>query len=72
MKVFTDNIVVSYTARHLELEHGERELGTFLMLFARVQASLASDGFVLRGAISFGDHFQDYDIGVWPGTSGSR
>ena len=62
MKVFTDNIVVSYKAQHLEIERGERELGTFLMLFAQVQAGLASDGFLLRGAISFGNHFQDNDI----------
>ena len=26
MKVFTDNIVVSYKAQHLEIERGEREL----------------------------------------------
>ena len=62
MKVFTDNIVVAYPLRDVEFYHGEPELGTLLMLFADVQASLASDGFFLRGAIAVGDHYQDDDI----------
>ena len=49
MKVFTDNIVVAYPLRDPYHDDGEIELGTFLMLFARVQASLAADGFFLRG-----------------------
>ena len=44
MKVFTDNIVVAYTAQHLEITFGEREFLTFLNLFARLQAVLTSDG----------------------------
>ena len=66
MKVFTDNIVVAYTAQHLEITFGERELLTFLNLFARLQAVLTSDGFLLRGAISFGQHYQDDDIAYGP------
>ena len=62
MKVFTDNVVVAYPSEHLEIELGERELGTLLMLFARVQAGFAAEGFLLRGAISFGPNFQDEDI----------
>ena len=62
MKVFTDNIVVAYPLRDPYHDDGEIELGTFLMLFARVQAGLASDGFFLRGAITFGSHYQDDDI----------
>ena len=62
MKVFTDNIVVAYPLEHPEIELGERELRTLLMLLARVQACLAAKGFLLRGAISFGPHFQDEDI----------
>ena len=62
MKVFTDNIVVAYPLEHPEIELGERELATLLMLLARVQAGLAAEGFLLRGAISFGPHFQDEDI----------
>ena len=62
MKVFTDNIVVAYPLRDPYHDDGEIELGTFLMLFARVQASLASDGFFLRGAIAYGSHYQDDDI----------
>ena len=62
MKVFTDNIVVAYPLRNPYHDDGEIELGTFLMLFARVQASLASDGYFLRGAIAYGSHYQDDDI----------
>ena len=62
MKVFTDNIVVAYPLNNIEFDLGEPELGTIMMLFADVQASLAADGFFLRGAISLGYHYQDDDI----------
>ena len=62
MKVFTDNIVVAYPLFTPSHDFGEPELGDLLMLFAQVQASLAADGFLLRGAIAFGDHYQDDDI----------
>ena len=62
MKVFTDNIVVAYPLHNLELDLGEPELGILMMLFAEVQASLAADGFFLRGAIALGYHYQDRDI----------
>ena len=62
MKVFTDNIVVAYPLRDPAEYFGEPELGTLMMLFAEMQASLASDGFILRGAIASGDHYQDDDI----------
>ncbi len=62
MKVFTDNLVVAYPLRAPSRDGGEPELGTLLMLFAQVQARLAVDGFWLRGAIAFGDHYQDDDI----------
>ncbi len=62
MKVFTDNIVVAYPLHNVEFDLGEPELGTLLVLFAEVQASLASDGFLLRGAIAVGHHYQDDDI----------
>ena len=62
MKVFTDNIVVAYPLLAPRQDRGEPELGTLLMLFAQVQANLAADGFLLRGAIAFGDHYQDEDI----------
>ena len=61
MKVFTDNIVVACPLRNRS-DLGEPELGTLLILFAYVQASLAADGFFLRGAISAGRHYQDRDI----------
>lgn len=62
MKVFTDNIVVAYPLRDLHRNFGEPELGTLLMLFAQMQAGLAGDGFLLRGAIAAGLHYQDGDI----------
>ena len=62
MKVFTDNIVVAHPLQNPSLDLGEPELGTLLMLFAQAQASLAADGFFLRGAIAEGRHYQDYDI----------
>ena len=62
MKLFTDNIVVAYPVREPDAELGEIELGSTLMLFGQVQASLAADGFLLRGAITYGDHYQDDDI----------
>ena len=49
MKVFTDSIVVAYPLRDPSGELGEPELGTLLMLFADVQASLAPDGFFPSG-----------------------
>ena len=66
MKVFTDNIVVAYRVHDPDLELGESELGTILMLFSEVQASLAADGLLLRGAIAYGDHYQDDDIAYGP------
>ena len=66
MKVFTDNIVVAYPVHDPDIELGEGELGTILMLFSEVQASLAVNGFLLRGAIAFGDHYQDDDIAFGP------
>ena len=62
VKFFTDNIVVAYPLFEPDSDLGEPELGTLLILFAGVQASLASDGFLLRGAIASGDHYQDNDI----------
>ena len=62
MKVFTDNIVVAYPLGDRLRNDGEIELGTILALFAQVQTSLALDGFLLRGAIAYGDHYQDDDV----------
>ena len=62
MKVFTDNIVVAYPLRDPNRDVGEPELGALLALFAHAQASLAADGFFLRGAITVGQHYQDEDI----------
>ena len=62
MKVYTDNIVVAQPLNAPFRNHGESELGTLLMLFAEVQSSLAADGFLLRGGIAAGLHYQDDDI----------
>ena len=59
IKVFTDNIVVAYPIRAPFRDFGEPELGHLLDIFAEVQASLAADGFFLRGAITHGPHYQD-------------
>lgn len=61
-KVFTDNIVVAYPLRYPSHDLGEPELGTLLIVLAYVQATLAAEGFFLRGAITAGQHYQDQDI----------
>ena len=70
MKVFTDNLVVAYPLHAPSQDGGEPELGLLLMLFAQVQARLAVDGFWLRGAIAFGDHYQDDDIAYGKSSHG--
>ena len=61
VKIFTDNFLLAYPLTNLERD-GETELGVFLMLVAQVQASLAAEGFFLRGAIAAGQHYQVGDI----------
>lgn len=61
-KFFTDNIVVGYPLHNPVEELGEGELGSLLVLFALAQARLAVDGFLLRGAITAGQHYQDDEI----------
>ena len=62
VKIFTDNIVIAYPLPAPDIDGGEPELGSLLMLFSDVQADLATDGFFLRGAITVGPHYQDRDI----------
>ena len=62
MKVYTDNIVVAHPLSAPFRDHGEPELGTLLTLFAEVQSSLAADGFLLRGGIAAGLHYQDEEV----------
>lgn len=62
IKVFTDNIVVAYPLSDPFRDLGEPELGHLLSIFAEVQASLAADGFHLRGAITEGPHYQDENL----------
>ena len=62
MKVFTDNIIVAYPLLAPSRDRGEPELFDLLSVFAEVQAGLAADGFLLRGAIAAGQHYQDDDI----------
>ena len=45
VKFFTDDIVVGYPLYAPDDYDGEPELGNLMTLFARAQASLASDGF---------------------------
>ena len=62
MRALTDNIVVGFPMGDPSLEKGEPELVHTLMLFADVQASLAMNGFLARGAIAYGDFYMDDDI----------
>lgn len=62
IKVFTDNIVVAYPLRAPDRDFGEPELGYLLDIFAGVQASLVAEGFLLRGAITHGAHYQDENL----------
>lgn len=62
MKVFTDNIVVAHPLMHPSDDLGEPDLGTMSRVLIHMQASLAADGFFLRGAIAVGEHYQDQDF----------
>ncbi len=62
MKVFTDNIVVAYPLQDPGSDRGEPELIDLISIFAEFQAGLAADGFLLRGAIAAGSHYQDDEI----------
>ena len=62
VKVFTDNIVVAFPLLDPNREFGELELTTLLGVVAEFQALLAVDGFLLRGAITHGQHYQDDEI----------
>lgn len=62
MKVFTDNVVVAFPHRNPLVELGESEFATLLILFSEVQTTLAAHGFLLRGAITEGRHYQDDNI----------
>jgi hypothetical protein len=62
IKVFTDNIVVGYPVHNFDFDLGEPELGDILMIFAEFQATLALEGFFIRGGIAYGDHYMDDDI----------
>ena len=62
VKLFTDNIVVYYPLRDPQGDLGEPEFCDILSLFGHAQARLAKDGFLLRGGITVGLHYQDDDI----------
>lgn len=62
LKLFTDDIVVGYPLYDPGGNYAEPEFGGLLTLFAQAQANLAADGFLLRGAITMGQHYQDNDI----------
>ena len=62
MKFFTDNVVVAFPLRDPLVELGEYEFATLLLRFSEVQATLAAHGFLLRGAITEGRHYQDENI----------
>lgn len=63
MKIFTDNIVMAVPIWD-ELSFGEIELGSIIMKFAELQIMLAMEGFFIRGAVTFGNHYMDDDLAV--------
>lgn len=62
MKALTDNIFLVHPLTHPSDDLGEPDLGTMSRLLMHMQASLAADGFFLRGAIAIGEHYQDQDF----------
>ncbi len=62
VNIFTDNIVVGYPVLTSAFERGEMELGSIIGLFSEYQATLASEGFLVRGGIAYGNHYMDKDI----------
>lgn len=62
IKVFTDNIVVGYPIALSSLGKGESELGDIFSIFSEFQVALSMEGFLVRGGISFGEHYMDDDI----------
>ena len=62
IKVFTDNIVVGYPISLSSLGKGESELGDIFSMFSEFQVALSMEGFLVRGGISFGEHYMDDDI----------
>jgi hypothetical protein len=62
VSVFTDSIVVGYPLTSLDWDDGEPETVDMFGTFAEFQASLAMQGFLLRGGIACGDHYMDKDV----------
>lgn len=65
VKVFTDNIVVGYPA--LNGGFAERELIEVLEVFAWFQATMAVQGFLVRGGVAFDQHYMDENVVLGPG-----
>ncbi|EDM48716.1 hypothetical protein [Marinobacter algicola] len=62
IKVFTDNIVVGYPAKDINVSFGEVELGHIFSVFSEFQVALTMEGFLVRGGIAFGSHYMDEEI----------
>jgi len=60
VKVFTDNAVLGYPIPGFGSE--EFKLADILQIFSEYQLCLASEGFLVRGGIAFGDLYMDEDI----------
>jgi hypothetical protein len=62
LKVFTDNLVIGFPVKDYDFNAGEHELGRVFDILSEFQTSLAMDGFFVRGAIAFGEHYMDEQI----------
>ncbi|MBW1682872.1 MAG: hypothetical protein JRJ35_11255 [Deltaproteobacteria bacterium] len=63
IKTFTDNLVVAFPSLGSRLA-GEPELMSMFWVFRNLQAELARNGFLLRGAVAFGNHYMDEDFAL--------
>jgi hypothetical protein len=66
LKVFTDNVVVGYPMVQPREDLGEPELGSVFSIFSEFQLALALDGFLVRGGIASGYHYQDGNVVFGP------
>jgi hypothetical protein len=61
INIFTDNVAIAFPALGSR-RYAESEIVSMFFVFRRFQAALARAGLFLRGAVAFGDHYQDNDF----------
>jgi hypothetical protein len=62
IKIFTDNVAIAFPSLGSSRRFAEPALVHMFFVFSRFQAVLARNGFFLRGAVAFGNHYQDKDF----------